>query len=122
MSLYYPGLNNGGDVGHNAIIRSISVKIKVGEQTLEQEWLSFAVATRRGVELSFDIKESAHPVVVAGGSAASYMTTFSPRVKDCPGNSGGDVFCNRTADFVSDTEFLNLLAGYKELIVTFLAT
>lgn len=111
---------NKGDTGHNAIIRDVSATITLGPRTINENWLSFAAVTRRDTALSLDIKETAHPVVVNGGSASSYMITFSPRAKDCPVVDRAPS-CNQAAEFVSDTEFLTLLSQEKKATVTFVA-
>jgi hypothetical protein len=113
---------NSGDVGHNAIIRETSVIVKVRDRTITQNWLSFAVVTRKDTELMFDIKESAHPVVVNGGSASSYFMTFSPEVKDCAASAVTNNNCDQAADFVSDTDFLKLLSPGQNIELTFAAT
>jgi hypothetical protein len=113
---------NNGDVGHNAIIREISVVLKINSRTITQNWLSFAVVSRKDTELVFDIKETAHPVVVNGGSASSYFMTFSPEVKDCVANAVPSATCNQAVDFVSDTDFLKLLSPGNNIELTFIAT
>jgi hypothetical protein len=112
---------NSGDVGHNAIIRDVAATVKVGARSIEENWLSFAMPKRQGTELEFDIKETAHPVVVNGGGASSYMVTFSPRVKDCAVTSPTGATCDQAADFVSDVDFLNLLSQQKTMTITFTA-
>ena len=112
---------NDGDVGHNAIVRDVAATVKVGGRSIEEYWLSFAALTRRDTELVFDIKETAHPIVVNGGGASSYMVTFSPRVKDCAVSSQKGEVCDQAADFVSDVDFLNLLSQQKTMTITFTA-
>jgi hypothetical protein len=111
---------NSGDAGHNAIIRDVSATVNTGKKAIEEEWLSFAKVTRSDTELLFDIKESAHPVVIEGGGASSYMVTFSPRVRDCSEKSPSG--CNEAVEFVSDIDFIKDLYGSKELVITFLGT
>lgn len=110
---------NGGEVGHNAIIRDVSANITVGSRKIEQYWLSFATVARRDTELDVQIKEAAHPFVINGGGAVSHMVTFSPRVKDCTTQIRGTADCQQGVDFVSDTEFLNILSQQKAFEVTF---
>lgn len=110
---------NNGSSGHNAIIRDVSATIRVGQKTIEEDWLSFAKVTRADTKLLFDINEAAHPVVIEGGSAASYMVTFSPRVRDCPQIVQKGADCDQTQDFVSDIDFIKVLLGSTELVVTF---
>ena len=113
---------NNGDAGHNAVIRDVSTTITVKNRTIEQYWTSFVTVSRRETELFTDIKESAHPVVVSGGSASSYTMTFSPRVRSCNLESRNNSACNPAADFVSDVEFLNLLSPNTTTNLKFNAT
>jgi hypothetical protein len=110
---------NNGDAGHNAIIRDVSAKVTVGKRVFDENWLSFAKVTRSDTEQNFSIKESAHPMVVDGGSASSYLVTFSPRVNDCVESSA---ICNQAQDFVSDVDFVASLLNSKELMITFTGT
>jgi len=112
---------NGGEPGQNAIVRDVSVAMTVAGRTIEEYWLSFATVTRKNIELSFDIKESAHPIVVPGGGASSYMITFSPRVKTCAAEHEAKT-CEQAGDFVSDTEFLKLLSPDGRIVLRFVGT
>jgi hypothetical protein len=76
--------------------------------------------TRSDTELLFEIKESAHPVVIEGGGATSYLVTFSPQVKDCAEKSPKLVNCNQAADFLSDTDFINELYVSPNIVVKFI--
>lgn len=110
---------NNGDVGHNAIIRDVSVTMTVTKRPIKENWLSFVTVSREEVtKLKLDIKEPAHPVVVSGGGASSYMISFSPQVTDCSAEDVGSGTCNQAADFVSDTQFLDLLSplGQTEFV------
>jgi hypothetical protein len=112
---------NNGEAGHNAVFRDVSATVKLGERTIEEYWLSFGTITRRGTEFILEVKETAHPFVVDGGGAVSHMVTFSPRVRDCVPQISTTVSCQQGADFVSDIDFLKLLAQQKTLNLTFAA-
>jgi len=101
---------NDGEPGHNAIIRDVRLSLQLGEKTINEKWFAFANITRDDVAIKFDIKEPAHPFVVAGGGASSYLATFAPAVKDCGDQS---LTCNQAEEFVSDTDFLQLLSEQK---------
>ncbi|GIQ77094.1 hypothetical protein [Bradyrhizobium sp. RD5-C2] len=110
---------NSGEAGHNAVLQDVSATIKLGERTIEEYWLSFGTVTRRDTEFTLEVKEAAHPFVVDGGGAVSHMVTFSPRVRDCVPQVSTTVTCQQGADFVTDIDFLKLLAPQKTLNVTF---
>jgi hypothetical protein len=86
---------NNGAAGHNAVIRDVSATIELGDRKIEQYWQSFATVTRQSREFMVEVKETAHPFVVNGSGAVSYMVTFSPRVKDCIEQISTTIGCHR---------------------------
>ncbi len=115
---------NGGDAGRNAIIRSVTVFIKIGTDTYRQEWFSFASLTRTDTHLQIAPKEPAHPIVVSGGSAGSEMIAFSPRKHACASEipKPGAVACEMDADYISDDLFLEKALRVENLELIFVAT
>jgi hypothetical protein len=114
---------NSGDTGQNGVLRELALEIQAGPKKFNEQWFSFATVSRKGTELSVEPKETAHSLVVNGGSAVSQMVTFSPRVRDCnPGNANVPTNCNDNSDYISDTEFLNALVPGKTMRLTFLGT
>lgn len=115
---------NGGDIGRNAIIRSVTVFIKIDKEVFRQEWFSFATLTRIDTQLQIVPKEPAHPVVVSGGSADSRMIAFAPRKRDCVAeiSKPAAVPCDADADYISDDLFLGKVLQVEFLELTFVAT
>lgn len=120
---------NAGDVNASAVIRDVSVLLRVspklgGPDTLrmEEHWFSFARLLRNQSRLEVEPVASAHPEVIAGNSAGSEMVTFSPQVRDCGQFVDAAVDrCDLRGDYVSDVEFLNSLAEGSKLIAEFTA-
>ena len=113
---------NSGDAGHNATIRDVSATVSTAKRSIEENWLSFAKVSRSGTELVFDINESAHPFVIDGGGASSYLVTFAPRVRDCSELMSKIANCNQAMDFVSDIDFIKDLYASRNLTVAFVGT
>jgi hypothetical protein len=137
-------LINSGEAGQNAIVRDLSLAIDVGATKFEEHWLSFAVVSRKSTALVIEPKESAHPLLVAGGSAVGQLVTFSPRVRDCgqhaselntrrrhrfvlrqnqpAGDGTNREPCSDTADYISDTSFLSELSARNRIKLKFSGT
>jgi hypothetical protein len=115
---------NNADVGRSGIVKSVSVAINIGTKTIQQPWLSFAKMYREGTVLHLEPKEFAHPLVIAGGSAASEMIAFASRVRDCVVHSAGQAAkpCEPYADYLSDDQFISAMMTAEAIELKFIAT
>jgi hypothetical protein len=68
-------------------------------------------------------KEAAHPFPVTAGGAASNMVAFAPVEQVCPDHSSISPVeianCNPDRNFVSDVEFLKIIADTSEINLEF---
>jgi hypothetical protein len=115
-------VTNSGDTGQNGVLGDVSVEIQVGSKKFNEHWFSFASISRKDTKLVIEPKESAHSVVVNGGSAVSQVVTFSSIARDCNPEGKGEAKCDGGADFVSDTDFLKALSPGQSLGLTFSAS
>jgi hypothetical protein len=115
---------NTADTGHDAVVRDISLQATATGLDIAQEWLSFVTIQRDGTKLFVSPKEAAHPFPVVAGSAASNAVSFAPFEQSCP-QSGATLdpvhTCVPDRYFVSDTDFLNKIAGTDTLTLKFIA-
>ena len=116
-------LVNSGAMGHDAIVRSIEATVVVrGQPVTVQNWMSFASVTRKERDLVVTPLESAHPFPVNAGSAVSRMISFAPGDIACFAGAGPAApGCDPDKWFVTDSDFLNRIAGASELRLDFSA-
>lgn len=125
-------LTNAGAEGRNAILREVSVRVKVegakaDERTFEEKWNSFVKVTRKDTILSIDPSEAARPVVMEGGGAVSEMVSFAPVPVDCATEEGdkkdiGGADCNTEENYVPDNAFLSALSKGTRINIDFIGT
>ena len=119
-------LVNSGAMGHDTIVRSLEVTIEANGQPITvQNWMSFASVTRKDRDLVVTPLEAAHPFPVNAGSAVSRMVSFAPGDIACYATSNSSSVapgCDPDKWFVSDSDFLNRIAGASELRLTFSAS
>jgi hypothetical protein len=114
---------NSGEIGQNAIVRDLSLTIDVGTIKFEEHWLSFAEISRKETtKIDVKPKESAHPLLVPGGSAAGQLVTFAASISECDNSLATANSCNETLNYVSDIAFLRELSSGHQIQLKFKGT
>lgn len=111
---------NTAAIGHDAIVRDIRIDVSAPHLSISEKWLSFVSIERDGTHLLVTPKEAAHPFPVTAGSSASQAVSFAPLEQMPCGQPTNTIqLCDRDADFVDESQFLNAAAKAKSLKVTF---
>jgi len=112
---------NGGDPGHNGVVREVNVTITVNktgitsqELITKQIWISFPKIGRENNELKIDNATDAHPIQVGGGATVSQLIGFAPTQENCNVSTAE---CYK--EFIDADKFIDYLLGAKTISFSF---
>jgi hypothetical protein len=107
---------NGGDVGHNAIIRREYIAFSFGSrEVVEHRWYEFGSSDVQDGNFSFKREGEARPFPVNAGSAASHETLFAAWEIDCEHEPKG---CYPGKYFIKWDDFLNAVRATNRISIT----
>lgn len=107
---------NGGEVGHNAIIRREYITFSFGSgQFVEHRWYEFGSSDVQDGNFSYKREGEARPFPVNAGSAASHETLFAAWEIDCEHEPKG---CNPGKYFIKWDDFLKAVRATKRISIT----
>jgi hypothetical protein len=103
---------NGGDTGHNSVIRREYLDFSIGERRVQHRWYEFGSSDVQNGNLTFKRDSEAHPLAVNAGSAASHETLFAAWEIDCEPTVKQ---CDPAGNFVKWDDFIKTIMTTNQL-------
>jgi|GEM_PF-2129255 len=103
---------NGGDTGHNSVIRREYLDFSMGDRRVQHRWYEFGSSDIQNGNLTFKRDSEAHPFAVNAGSAVSHETLFAAWEIDC---EPAMKQCDPGGNFVKWDDFIKTIMTTNQL-------